>query len=153
MAINKCLICENDFYIKPCHIHLGYGKYCSRNCQSIAQRKGSFVKCHLCKKDIWRMPSSLARSKSGFYFCSKNCSLKWKNSTLSSNTNHPLWRSGVSVYRNIMKRTNGAIVCKQCGINDERLMVVHHVDHNRNNNDVVNLIWLCRNCHYLIHNY
>jgi predicted HNH restriction endonuclease len=27
------------------------------------------------------------------------------------------------------------------------------VDKNRKNNKIKNLIWLCRNCHFLIHNY
>jgi predicted HNH restriction endonuclease len=33
------------------------------------------------------------------------------------------------------------------------MLVVHHIDENRNNNNHENLIWLCYNCHHLVHNY
>jgi predicted HNH restriction endonuclease len=33
------------------------------------------------------------------------------------------------------------------------MLIVHHVDENRSNNDPENLIWLCYNCHHLVHNY
>jgi len=32
-------------------------------------------------------------------------------------------------------------------------LIVHHIDKNRNNNGIENLIWLCQNCHYLVHHY
>jgi len=38
--------------------------------------------------------------------------------------------------------------CYVCGYNDdERILEVHHVDENRNNNDINNLKILCPNCH------
>jgi hypothetical protein len=42
-------------------------------------------------------------------------------------------------------------VCKLCGIKDLRILAAHHIDRNTENNKVDNLIWLCHNCHYLIH--
>ena len=36
------------------------------------------------------------------------------------------------------------ICCKVCGKNGE---VVHHIDYNRRNNEIENLILVCRSCH------
>ncbi len=41
--------------------------------------------------------------------------------------------------------------CVQCKISDTRLLVVHHLDHNRTNNKLSNLVWICFNCHHLVH--
>ncbi|MHA1267983.1 MAG: HNH endonuclease [Candidatus Helarchaeota archaeon] len=38
-----------------------------------------------------------------------------------------------------------------CGIVDDRVLAVHHIDSNRRNNSPGNLTWLRRNCHYLVH--
>ena len=43
--------------------------------------------------------------------------------------------------------------CNECGCEDRRVLVAHHKDKDRSNIKVENLEWLCRNCHYLIHNY
>jgi 5-methylcytosine-specific restriction endonuclease McrA len=38
--------------------------------------------------------------------------------------------------------------CAICGYNeDERILEVHHIDENRNHNEIKNLIILCPNCH------
>lgn len=42
-------------------------------------------------------------------------------------------------------------MCFRCRVSDIRVLAVHHADENRTNNGVENLIWLCHNCHYLIH--
>lgn len=42
--------------------------------------------------------------------------------------------------------------CPICGWNEyPEAFVIHHIDHNRHNNDLSNLIVLCRNCHFLVH--
>ncbi|MBL8031006.1 MAG: HNH endonuclease [Candidatus Doudnabacteria bacterium] len=50
-----------------------------------------------------------------------------------------------------MKRHKMEPVCVTCKITDTRVLIVHHLDHDRTNNTISNLRWLCRNCHYLIH--
>ncbi len=52
-----------------------------------------------------------------------------------------------------MKRAGVEVICEVCKITDERVIVVHHKDQNRRNNRLENLIWLCRNCHYIVHQY
>ena len=152
MPYVECQICQKEFYIKPSHQKLGWGKFCSRTCHTLSQRKGHFVSCKTCGKQIWRMPKSLERSKSGYFFCNKSCSLSWKNTILNSGINHPLWNGGESSYRKKKEDSSEDIYCLHCGLRDKRVLVVHHIDENRKNNILTNLMWLCRNCHYLIHN-
>jgi 5-methylcytosine-specific restriction endonuclease McrA len=41
--------------------------------------------------------------------------------------------------------------CGRCKLVDKRVLAVHHKDKNRENNALSNLMWLCHNCHYLVH--
>jgi 5-methylcytosine-specific restriction endonuclease McrA len=40
-----------------------------------------------------------------------------------------------------------------CGEGDIRMLAVHHIDQDRKNYKVENLVWLCHNCHHLVHHY
>jgi len=146
----KCKICDKEFYVKPSHQKLGYGKYCSRNCQRKGQVKGKYVLCEFCGKEIWRIPRDIKRSKSNKFFCSKSCQTKWRNKLFSGNK-HANWKGGEYTYHRIMREHNIRAICSRCGIDDKKVLVIHHKDHNRKNNNIDNLVWLCRNCHYLTH--
>lgn len=148
----KCKICDKEFYVKPSHQKLGYGQYCSRVCMHLGQRKGKWMICHVCGKETWKTPKDIKGSKSGKFFCNKSCSTLWRNK-LFSGKKHPNWRGGEYTYRRLMKTFNFPLICKKCGIHDQRVLVVHHLDRNRKNNKVENLIWLCHNCHFLVHNH
>ena len=145
-----CLICNKDFYVKPSHQKLGWGKFCSVKCRSIGQLKGKQVHCKICSKKTYKSPAQLKHSKSGNFFCCKSCQTKWRN-TFFLEEKHPNWKTGVRTYRNILLRTNEDRACVSCELRDIRLLSAHHVDHNRKNNTASNLIWLCFNCHYLLH--
>ena len=147
----NCQICGNEFYVKPSHQKLGYGKYCSRKCNGEAQKRGKSVKCYICDKEVWKIPKDLERSKSGLYFCSKSCSTKWRNAYFSREK-HSNWKNGVTTYRKILSNTDVELKCIDCGISDSRVLVAHHMDKNRKNNTADNLCWLCMNCHHLRHN-
>jgi hypothetical protein len=151
MPQKKCKICDTEFYVKPSHIKLGYGKYCSAACHHQGLRKGKLVHCHICEKEAWKQPKALKNSKSGKFFCSKSCQTKWRNKEYKG-TKHANWQGGEYTYYKVMKENNVPPVCKDCGIKNRRVLVIHHKDSNRKNNQLENLIWLCRNCHYLVHN-
>lgn len=65
--------------------------------------------------------------------------------------NHPNWKGGEYIYRNLLSKTPTKKECKKCGIKDLRLLTVHHIDTNHRNNSLNNLAWLCYNCHALLH--
>ncbi len=153
MAIVKCQTCSKEFYAKPSHIKLGYCKYCSRKCQAESQKTGKFVLCDTCGKEIWRNQHDLKFSKSKKYFCNKSCQTFWRNKFYSG-FRHPNWKNGEhQEYRSFLIRSGVKRICLRCQNKDERILVVHHLDKDRANNKVSNLVWLCLNCHYLIHNY
>ena len=78
--------------------------------------------------------------------------------------NHPRWKGGgAGVHPEILKRfgrnpkeifDRDNYQCQECGNKDD--LTIHHIDRNgRNsknpNNDIDNLITLCRSCHSRIH--
>lgn len=138
MPITKCKICFKEFYIKPSHQLIGWGKYCSTICRSKAQKTGKIVEYHICKSKVYRKPSKLIDSASKKYFCSKSCQTIWRNSEYIGEKSKN-WINGIPP------------ACAICGITDLRILNAHHKNHDRTNNQLPNLIWLCLNCHYLVH--
>ncbi len=151
MPYTDCVICELKFYAKPKHLKIGWGKYCSKKCQGESQKTGKFTKCEVCLKKIYRSQGELNSSKSKKYFCSKSCACIWKNRNIFYGDGHANWNGGKSSYREAMLRGQIPMICSSCGIDNKRVLLVHYVDGNRENNKIKNLCWLCRNCHYLIH--
>ena len=151
-VVVSCKRCKKEFLTKPFFIRQGFGKYCSAKCHHIAARTGKWLKCEGCGKDVYRTPKYIKASKSKKYFCSKSCQTVWRNKEYSGKR-HAGWKHGRGSYRNIMRRAGKEVRCGFCGMTDERVIVVHHRDKNRLNNKVNNLVWLCRNCHYLVHNF
>ncbi len=150
MPIVNCKMCGSEFSVKLSHQMLGWGKYCSKNCKTNAQCNGKFFTCFCCKKEVYRSLSQIDHSKSGKMFCSKPCQTTWKNK-LASADKHPNWMGGTQIYRKILLQSQAPIICTLCNINDLRILSAHHIDHNRKNNQLSNLSWLCQNCHMLVH--
>jgi len=149
MPIVYCKICKKNFYTKPNWLERGHGKYCSRECQYKAQRKGNFVNCHKCGKTIWRQPRFLKSSK--IFFCTKDCMMKWRNN-FQRGAAHPNWMGGKYIdYESLLIRMGVEPICKRCSRRDKRILLVHHVDGDRLNNHYSNLNFLCYNCHWLVH--
>lgn len=146
-----CKICQAEFYVKPSHQARGWGLYCSVSCRSKGQLLGSTRTCHICGSSIYRSKAQHKHSKSGKFFCSKSCQTLWRNSEFIAEK-HPNWNGGINAYRNILLRSESEKACVACGIQDLRVLAAHHLDHNRNNNNLKNLVWLCLNCHFLTHN-
>ncbi len=145
-----CGVCSVEFYVKPSHLKIGWGKYCSNRCKAKSQTKGISIACDICQTVTYRLASQLKRSKSGKYFCSKTCQTKWRNSFFSEEK-HPNWTGGETAYRSILQRRSIPKECACCKLADKRILAVHHLDKNRKNNHESNLLWVCHNCHYLLH--
>ncbi len=145
-----CKLCDNMFYIRPSHQRMGEGLYCSILCRSKAQMTGKVFKCFNCKKQNYKSISQQKHSKSGKYFCSKKCQTHWRN-TFFSGEKHANWKGGTGIYRKLLIKSKHEMKCVICGIQNKVILTAHHIDHNRNNNKLSNLTWLCMNCHYLVH--
>lgn len=118
--------------------------FCSKECRYKYFSKKSIAYCDTCKKQIIIRASRLKRSKSGKVFCSRSCSNVHRNS-LFTGEDHPNFK-GID-YRSIALKECPNI-CKICDwAEDKRILEVHHIDGNRNNNVITNLIILCPNCH------
>lgn len=150
MIKSNCAVCGKEFETIKARVSIGWGIYCSRSCQHKSMRKGLETKCAYCQKKIYRSQKSIKRSKSGRYFCGHLCQLYWFNKQ-KNGERHPNWQGGKQSYRKNMIRTSKSVLCKKCGLGDIRILTVHHIDKNRDNNNIENLEWLCLNCHHLIH--
>jgi hypothetical protein len=151
MPNQRCKICGKEFYVKPFHAKKGWGKYCSIKCRTKSQFKGRWVECAHCGKKIWRTPKDFKRSKRNKFFCSVACHCSWENKNVRYGINAPNWISGETAYRDLMRRHGILFKCVKCGISDKRVLVVHHKDGNRRNNDIKNLERICCNCHAILH--
>lgn len=153
MPMAKCKICSGEFYAKPFWVKRGFGIYCSAKCQHEGRKTGKTIQCFICGKEKYKTLKALRHSKSKKYFCGKSCQTVWRNSIVYIGKNHPNWKAGEYTYRDIMLRNKITQVCKKCKTTDKRILVVHHLDRNRKNNKLSNLVWLCHNCHFLAHHY
>jgi len=147
-----CDTCNKKFKRKKSQIKLAVKHYCSISCMRLGSRKGKTVECFECKRPIYRSLKSLKESISKNYFCSKTCGNIWigKQQRVENNPN---WRGGESSYKEVFSRTGIEKICVLCSKNNPKILCVHHIDINRKNNSISNLVWLCRNCHFLVHNY
>ena len=146
----KCLICLKEFYGKPYFLKIGQAKYCSQECMRIGSKTGKVVNCYACGKEVYKTKKALRVSKSKTYFCTKSCQTKWRNSFFIG-PKHANWKDGRYSYKSVMLRNKVPKICKLCKNRDSRVLAVHHLDHNKRNSDLSNLIWLCHNCHFLVH--
>ena len=102
-------------------------------------------------KKIYRTPRDIKNSKSKKFFCSFSCHCAWENKNVRCGINAPNWIAGESAYRDLISRHKIPVKCIKCGISDKRVLIVHHKDGNRKNNNIENLERLCCNCHAIVH--
>jgi hypothetical protein len=150
MPVRSCRVCPNTFYVKPSHLKMGYGKYCSTKCWYSARKTGKIINCHICGKEAYKGLKALRQSKSKKYFCGKSCQTKWRNAEFVG-SKHANFVNGNSSYKSILGRHKIPKICVLCSVTDSRILAVHHIDENHQNNDLKNLAWLCHNCHFLVH--
>ena len=59
---------------------------------------------------------------------------------------NPRWKGGISEgYYTRISRSNKDDICEKCGSSET--IEVHHIDRNRKNNKIENLLLLCKSCH------
>lgn len=140
----RCNECGHEWEAAPASVM--YSDYTHR-CPNCGTKEGKYVKCAYCGKEIYRSPSQLEKSKSGFYYCSHECGNLHKNQLREEAGE---WDNSITGYRSRALKAYPH-KCAVCNYDeDERILQIHHRDCNRNNNAVENLVVLCPNCHWKI---
>lgn len=154
----KCLICKKDFKVIPARKDMA--KYCSQVCLNKSNRKYKHTeeaKIKISKAQIGKTIDTKIRkkmSKAGF--------LKWQNEEYRNKftgKNHFNWQNGKSFepygleFNNNLKKTirnRDEQKCQICGktkLENNEELSIHHIDYDKRNNNLNNLISLCRDCH------
>jgi hypothetical protein len=149
----RCDHCGKDFSKSRKNVNEwakhGWRLFCSMECQVASRTTSVSCSCCNCSKDIVKRLSQIKRSKSGNVFCNRTCATSYHNRTLRSGEDHPNWVDGASSYRARALRECGA--CVGCGERRVYMLMVHHIDGDRNNNSPENTETVCANCHLLRH--
>jgi len=143
----RCLYCGKTFHRSPSGLRQGHNTYCSRECYNKARRagiantrgpgekRGKYVKCAYCGKTVYRSPSALQENEN--HFCSRECMARYRT------------REGKAAHMRRLVRERGR--CEICRLDNTAILIVHHKDGDRENNDESNLTVLCPNCHARVH--
>ena len=125
-----------------------YKNYCP-SCKKDPVYTGKSFACGECGTIIYRRPADIRDNKSNIFFCNRTCSSIYRG-RLMRGENHPNYTDSKWSYRN--KALNHYDhKCQLCGYDKIEILLVHHIDGNRDNSSINNLIILCRNCHHEIH--
>jgi hypothetical protein len=146
----ECLNCKKGFEAQLSEHKRGNAKYCSKKCVyahriGVVKPKELNCECAKCGVGFWKSPSRMRRSKSGLFFCTRKC--KDESQKIG----------GISEIMPAHYGKNYRTICwshhkKECIIcGEDKIVAVHHYDHNHYNNDVSNLIPLCPTHHQYVH--
>lgn len=150
-----CPQCTNTFQARKADHNRGRARFCSKSCASkhakCQNKPEPNVACAHCAKPIYRNPSKQKKSKSGLYFCCMKCKYYEQRIGGIPEIQPTHYGTGKSQYRKIAFE-HFRPVCFGCGYNQHReVLQVHHVDENRANGDLNNLLILCPTCHSEVH--
>lgn len=157
-VLMKCNIHNTEFLVDPTNFLRNTNTTVSDKCPDcIALHERLNLVCAYCGKKFTRAPSKANQSKSGLYFCCREH--KDLAQRLGSGKQFDVMRpphyqnledsqeGTENTYRALAFR-NYEHKCAVCGwCDDEDILQVHHIDENRQNNVLNNLIILCPNCH------
>lgn len=149
-AINlKCFQCGETF-LKKESLHIAALNknqkrfYCSPRCASDAQKIRIDVNCEWCGEKLEIIPKRFKASKSGIFFCDSKCQGKFyriENCPAEAYPSH--YKVGKWSYRELAFRFYEHR-CEVCGYDEfHEVLDVHHIDSDRTNNSIENLIILC----------
>jgi hypothetical protein len=154
-AQTVCGWCGSKFLKDKKHItyaaNHGNKLYCSKSCISQSRyRGGKLIPCAACGKLVYRMPSDFKRSQSGNVFCNRSCATIFNNTKFKSGINNSNFVDGHTSYR--PKAFSSLISkCHFCEYDNEKVLQVHHIDGNKLNNKITNLVIVCPTHHVEIH--
>lgn len=124
-----CKICNNIFYTNPHKVKTGQAKFCCRACYDISQKgKQAHNKGKKMPK-LWGAHNSM-----------------WKNGFI-----HKASGYHISHFQGTRIRTNRLIMEQHIGRKLKKTEVVHHIDRNRSNNSIKNLMLMSVSDHCRLH--
>ena len=154
-----CLIHDLNFFTKYENVARASRKHhicpqCQKEDKDLRFKDNRIItKCAYCGKEIVKQKSDQNYTKSGLFFCcrehkdlAQRIESGKKFDTIRP-SHYGTFNSGTE-YRKIAFR-NYEHKCEVCGYDeDEDVLQVHHIDENRNNAKLENLIILCPTCHW-----
>lgn len=150
----KCDYCGKDVNKKPCFIKTneekGHKNYCNGECARLSKIKRNLYYCAFCNAELHRTPGDVASSKSGNMFCNHSCAASFNNVFTKAGEKSSNWKDGLGSYAKLAYKAykNHCAICK---FDVMPALQVHHIDENRKNKEIDNLIILCANCHTQVH--
>lgn len=123
---------------------------CSIKCNNVAKGKTLKISCYHCKIEFYRAASKVSAPKSGLNFCSRECKEVAQTYVEDIMPSHYYTSDGSSTYREKAFK-HYKPVCSDCGYANVLALEVHHIDRDRANNLLENLVILCANCHSIRH--
>ena len=129
----ECKICHNQWSFSP--TSLAPNNMNKHKFQGCPKCKYVELTCPVCHKKFKRLKSNVYKNN----YCSLSCAATANNKFIKENNSFAYRRNAFENYPH---------KCSICGWQeDERILEVHHLDENRNNNNLDNLTILCPNCH------
>jgi hypothetical protein len=152
----NCINCNTQFDVEIKEINRGNGKFCKRSCFQEWRKnnyigKDANVTCAQCGKEFYKNKSKQSLSKSGLFFCCRKCKDTAQRIGGIEEIQPDHYNDGSSSYRTIAFREREKS-CEVCGYDTHpAILQVHHIDRDRTNNSIDNLIILCPTCHFEEH--
>ena len=141
-----CANCGIEFLKTTVAVKSTNSHYCSVNCYRVDGK--ATVECENCGGQFSISNTRAKKSKSGLYFCSRKC--KDACQVMGGVLSLPHYGRIEKKYRTLAFR-NYEKRCVACGFDEfEQGLQVHHIDGDRSNNVLENLIVLCGTHHLLI---
>lgn len=113
-------------------------KLAAANDRRFGEMKEHTKECQRCGKEYTIVAREKTKKFKDSKYCSRSC----------SNNRQDWWNENATNYRTIAFQ-NWKKECVVCGF--DKIVVVHHMDENHNNNDINNLVPLCPNHHEMFH--
>jgi len=147
----SCSFCGADTWKREYFIMAHDNHFCSIECLGESRKTGVTINCKKCGKEFYRTLAEYNKVKN--HYCSKSCAISASNK-LRLKEKHPNYKDGKASYRSWAFDHYG----KECQNNTCKLIEanipmieeeldVHHIDGDRLNNSLENLIVLCVLCH------
>ncbi len=131
-----CAYCQIPFYKKPSEIKKYKHTFCSTKCY------GKFsshpLTCIICGKEY---PRKFHKKT-----CSRSCANKHR-SGIKYKVNRPRDKVAYSTGLKIRLLSERGSSCQRCNFPKTEILIVHHKDRDRTNNNLKNLELICPNCH------